>query len=403
MLKLIEHSYNSNIININLKSDDFSKRAIETIFTNIRLPTYRIKLTHLHDADLLDIPRPKGKDLTYDNEICKNLLDKIEISFENSDLPQITISNQEWLFSIGKDIPVLKNNNAEKEIYVKIPIIFNDFSKLINQLFFGQNNQFETFEIKIKVYLCEFDEFLKNNSLHDQKLKKKESIDIYGFVSEEYREQKIKMINKKCLKIEPVLDYQYSLKINSKMNDNIYFYFNKSENIPQIYLMKNESEFYMNNICDKNNFENILTMPNLEGINYPEYLLKFNSDFFKNKKGNLRRGVIHIIWFTEINPLIKNSLLNKLQNKNVLNSEFSIYKQKINFPDIEATDKCSITHEEFLSGEKVQRCITCKHLFKYESIQKWLAVLINRNEDIRCPYCRNNLGEEYFIISIRDN
>jgi hypothetical protein len=399
MLKLIEHSYNSNVININLKPDDLPNRAIETIFANIRLPTYRIKLTHLYDTDMLDIPRVKGKDLTYDNEICKNLLEKIDISFENSDLPPITISNQEWFFSIGKDIPVLKNNNAEKEIYLKIPIIFNDFSKLLNQILFGQRNKYEYLEIKIKVYLCEFEDFLKNNSLHDQKLKQRESIETFGFVSQKYQEQKIKMINKKCFKMEPILDYQYSLKINSKMNDNVYFYFDKQENIPQIFLMENGSELYMNNICEMNNFENIVTMPSLECIDYPEYLLKFKSNFFKNKKGNLRGGVMHIIWFTEINPLIKNSLYNALQSKNIFDSEFCIYNQKVNLPEIEATDKCSITHEEFLSGEKVQRCITCKHVFKYESIKKWLAVLVNRNEEIRCPYCRNNLGEEYCRIA----
>ena len=93
-----------------------------------------------------------------------------------------------------------------------------------------------------------------------------------------------------------------------------------------------------------------------------------------------------------ITQLLQSSLLDPSQNvyKNVISEkgEDSIKKCKYNTADFSEQKSCPITLMDFTEDEEVAQ-LPCGHIFKYEAIMKWL-----KNEDSRCPVCRESLDSK---------
>ena len=308
------------------------------------------------------------------------------------------------MLKIHEEIAELKETQADKDIYITLPIIPANLCSLLQEM----NSQYA---IIIRIDLNNFDKFIKNKTIHDYQFRNLPSINSFGIISDEnvVKYDRIMIPLSKNLEFKPEDDFNYLLKINSTDESEIpkefFLFFNdKYEFLQNVLYHDNDTgeKIVISNIFDYNKIlksvKNIVYIPHFFSKKCNELQLQFNfyPDFFRNKK-NLVTKKIPLVWFKNI------SINDFFKTNNLASFSIEIYDDLGDFPSIIPTDKCSISHDEFIDNEIVLKCITCSQLFKKNCIKKWFTVLVSKNEEIKCPYCRSAPGEQYFRIQINNN
>lgn len=409
MIKILKTYFLGNIeesyVNIKISNTEIQNTNISKIFLQIQLP--RIKIILQNSYDTIQSNRAL---INFDKNISKKIIKSVSISILETThgkyIKTIKFTNIEWyiwMLKIQEEIAELKETQADKDIYITLPIIPADLCSLLRDL----NSQYT---IIIRIDLNNFDKFIKNKTIHDYQFRNLPVINSFGIISDEnvVKYDRIMIPLSKNLEFKPEDDFNYLLKINSADTSEIpkesfLFFDNKYAFLQNVLYHDNDTgdKIVISNIFDKTlkSVKNIVYIPHFFSKKCNELQLQFNfyPEFFRNKKKNLATQKIPFVWF-------KNVLIDCFFKTNNLPSfSIEIYYDIGNLPSIIPTDKCSISHDEFIDNEIVLKCITCSQLFKKNYIKKWFKVLVSKNEDIKCPYCRSVPGEQYFKIQISNN
>jgi len=164
MIKILKTYFLGNIeesyVNIKISNNEIQNINISKIFILIQLPRIKIILQNIYDT----IHSTRSL-IHFDKNISKKIIKSITVSLlENTRgkyIKTITFTNTEWyiwMLKIHEEIAELKETQADKDIYITLPIIPADLCSLLQEM----NSQYA---IIIRIDLNNFDKFIKNKTI----------------------------------------------------------------------------------------------------------------------------------------------------------------------------------------------------------------------------------------------